>query len=147
MLIVMDKSCFQVGGLGWSTLHGERDVFVSHSSWVPGWACVPSRMAGQDSFDLQQACVEQRGLSLFFVAVTQSQTKYDCYSKIYRWVTKTMTWKYCVLRISVAAKCLNLRLATIRSKKKTIPCRIQFVHVLWNWRISSLMILSQLDTN
>lgn len=40
------------------TLDSERDVFVSHSSWVAGWTCVPAGMAWNSSSYLQHSCVE-----------------------------------------------------------------------------------------
>ena len=44
--------------LWWPTLHIERDVFVSHSSWVAGWACVPANVTWHGCSYLQHPCIE-----------------------------------------------------------------------------------------
>lgn len=39
-------------------MHWERDVFVSHSSWVSGWACIFASMTGQSSSYFQLSCIK-----------------------------------------------------------------------------------------
>lgn len=41
------------------TLHCDSHVFVSHSGWVAGWACVPACVARKSSRDLQPSCVKR----------------------------------------------------------------------------------------